>query len=649
MSSPHQTMFRPPLAFLRRVFLPFSFAAVACLLASCEIDSLPPAPLATSTENALARELEPASGAAPTGQPWPASPPPPIQTRRSTPTPIAITQETPTPEPTSISNLKPTPTPIPRSASSPLLEPMPTSTPEFTPTATPERSPALPLGDTQASTEVSVQCPSPEVTDRIGTLPWVASTSSEAADSEVISGLCLAAMDMPESFDALMGSQWIRQTGEGVGIAVSAVVDRASGLSSRTKNAFFEVLRSPLLSEASTADVAWFATDREGLWVELTHRLPWHVLTQGRLWQLLWYSPVRDTVTDRQLAAVALLHMAHEDLDLARAIGAFPWFQNGLDYSDQSTMFGLWNLFSQSAEVFSAVADQQWLQVDHLGPDVAAIVTDLDIINRQSYGPRHEETLLSLLEMPFLEDTEQLDALALKSLALIAQESEGQYLHEILSHPTLRRGITALEEFMGVPYPVPYTFILVADATSNLGGGGGRGFVTIDPGHEEDRPLIVHEAAHTYWNQFPRWIAEGGASFMEVMLEKVEFGPERCELVDNLSQFDAYWLEQTRSIQESEPIDTASCEYILGRGLLLDLYTNLGDEAFRESFRKLWLAFQRRDYDDACWDETEISWNDAAMERGICYVRNAFVAEAPANSAATAEPIIEKWYNGTPQ
>ena len=36
------------------------------------------------------------------------------------------------------------------------------------------------------------------------------------------------------------------------------------------------------------------------------------------------------------------------------------------------------------------------------------------------------------------------------------------------------------------------------------------------------------------------------------------------------------------------------------------------------------------------------------VERGICFVREAFVVSASTESAAIAEPIIDLWYYGTP-
>ena len=92
----------------------------------------------------------------------------------------------------------------------------------------------------------------------------------------------------------------------------------------------------------------------------------------------------------------------------------------------------------------------------------------------------------------------------------------------------------------------------------------------------------------------------------------------------------------SESGQSTFIITSSGCAYSLGRGLFLDLYQTLGDEAFRGSFERLYLAMRNDDLYDEC----------AGLERDLCYVRAAFVADAIPASAALAKPVIDSWYHG---
>ena len=310
---------------------------------------------------------------------------------------------------------------------------------------------------------------------------------------------------------------------------------------------------------------------------------------------------------------------------------------------------------------------------------------------------RDESAALRILDMPFLETVDGIDAAAMDALAGLSQESDQGSLDRVLSHPTLRDGITddhtvvvaalqvvtdyrpdlldtlldpaqvaeerrvvhlphsgkvtlsvihlspgmyrtmdileqmvrSQETFMATPLPRSYVGLVVADATPAGGGGGPSGILTVDPGGEENRYLISHELAHMYWPFFPPWIAEGGAEFMTTVSADMQFSSNECSLASNLSELDRLYLERVHS-------GRSGCHYALGRGLFLDLYETLGHDAFRQGFSALHLALRDDVHDDEC----------SGLERGVCYVRAAFVTDAEPESAALAEAVIEHWYYG---
>ena len=149
---------------------------------------------------------------------------------------------------------------------------------------------------------------------------------------------------------------------------------------------------------------------------------------------------------------------------------------------------------------------------------------------------------------------------------------------------------------------------------------------------------LHHRQAHTYWSFFPPWLREGAVDFMTTVSADAEFSSNKCSLADNLSDLDRLYLEHIESGLSKDIIYRSGCSYFLGRGLFLDLYEALGEEAFRQGFGRLYLTMRGKEHDGEC----------TGLERGVCYVRAAFVTDALPESAALAEPVIVRWYYGSP-
>ena len=201
----------------------------------------------------------------------------------------------------------------------------------------------------------------------------------------------------------------------------------------------------------------------------------------------------------------------------------------------------------------------------------------------------------------------------------------------------LEQLVRTQEGFMAVPFPTSYLVLLVADATRHAAGGG-PGVLTVDPGREEDRYLIAHELAHSYWYFAPRWLREGAADFMTTVSAGKQFSSNECSLANNLSDLERLTREHLEMrLVPSHTLE--NCHYRLGRGLYIELYETLGEEAFRQGFRRLYLKMRDEELYDEC----------TGPERGVCYVRAAFVTDALPESAALAAPVIARRYYGPPQ
>ena len=326
-----------------------------------------------------------------------------------------------------------------------------------------------------------------------------------------------------------------------------------------------------------------------------------------------------------------------------------------------------------------------------------------------SCAPDCEALALSLLDMPFLESIEVLDARATQSLESLLPWEDHRHVHTILSHPALQDGISddlapiiaimggmrevlpeyldilldpaqtspqkrtvllplagtvdlvgivpgktashpdvsrtmdilehsirVQEEFMGAAYPDPQMLIYIFDR----GYGGGDYVRSSINSSFISESIIAHEAGHAYTWSPAVWINEGGADFLDSITQRTLSNrplPEPVESCGTLNTI-AEIIERGQNDQE-----IFLCNYSLGEALFLDLYQRLGDEAFREGYRNLYLLTFTGRYEDEDRDSSLYTGPHA----GLSYVRAAFVDSLAPDKAAIAAEVINHHYHGT--
>ena len=208
----------------------------------------------------------------------------------------------------------------------------------------------------------------------------------------------------------------------------------------------------------------------------------------------------------------------------------------------------------------------------------------------------------------------------------------------------LDRTVRAQEVFMLEAFPRKFVGLLVADVSDAAGGGGQLGLPFIDPGGENNVSLIAHEVAHTYWSYGASWLREGGAIVLELAAQNLLSGAlsrpfrHNCLLADSLSDLERVEREIILSGDTIDEIfPTGICPYDMGWGLFRDLNRGLGDGAFRQGFRSLYLKLKNDEHRDVCY----------VPRLSVCYMNAAFVTDASPETAAIAEPIINRWYYGS--
>ena len=520
-------------------------------------------------------------------------------------------------------------------------------------------------------------------------LPWVRDEMTIDEEETVIQLLNLASR-RPLALLDLVDKPWMQ---DGLSRSELQVIFYIASIAHTDGMSVEQIIRMPFLNSINLEDLIILETLRP--------------LEREDLRWLLSHSALTGGITDDHRATTALLRLQREDPKTSAELMALPWIGDGVGSSEVDSVLELYELALESRKVFRELAPRPWMQ-DGLSLDERTIVTGLLGISGASFAKRDETAVLRILTMPFLETVEGADAAAVDSLQRLFWESDQvDYLGKVLSHPTLRDGITddqamvvaALgivvrerpqlldtlldlgqnvvekrvvrlplsgevtlsvinvspgdystldilettvrlqEEFMDIPFPRRYVGLLVADATAAGGSGGPGGLINVDPGYAEDDYIIAHEVAHTYWNFFPSWIAEGAADFMTTVSADKQFSSHECSLGDTLSDLDQLYWELAENGKSTEIIRWSGCAYSLGRGLFLDLYETLGDQSFRRGFGGLYTKMQGLEFYDEC----------AGLEKGLCYIRAALVADAEPDSAALAEPVIHSWYYGPGQ
>ena len=204
------------------------------------------------------------------------------------------------------------------------------------------------------------------------------------------------------------------------------------------------------------------------------------------------------------------------------------------------------------------------------------------------------------------------------------------------------------ERFMNVPYPSDVAIFNIDSEGPRATAG--NGIMTLGTGYEDDFALLAHELAHLYWS-IPStwskgvvhtpftWIVEGAATFMDRLatgrLDQAPDSPENtgCTLVDAISEVDQRSYAEDF---ESGSLYRSACNYTMGYGIFAALYNALGDAEFRRGFGSLYLKINHLEHDVAC----------SGVERGVCYLREAFIKDASPGFADAAEVVIDHWYYG---
>ena len=586
----------------------------------------------------------------------------------------------------------PTPTPIPTPA--PTATPAPTPTPVPTPslanriTVAKRAIAALPwvrdgvgrrpnpnLIDVNADPKVlereavrnleRIAAITPETVLALVRKPWL-QDGLAVWENQVIYRLYTIVGGDAESALQLVGMPFLDSiTTTGTEKAILDALDTALWYSPNRQMGLRELLAHPVLrggitdDQRSTVELLAIGTRTPAIAAAI-NTLPW----------------VQDGIDASEGRAVSTLHEASRGTrELLPALVQKSWVQDGLTVDEQdaiSVLMGISrNSERQDEAAALAILQMPFLEEFHDAADSAAMrslgglhnVEGQSILRRVLSHPTlsggitdANTSLVSVLANVVEQRPELLDVLldpgqtSVEERMIWLPRAGEVILAVVHTRPgpfstidILEHTVRTQEEFMLEAFPRKFVGLLVADTNPAGGSGGQMGVPSIDPGGEVNTALIAHEVAHTYWSYGASWIVEGGAEVLRTVSENAPISVQRvnsslCHQANNLQEIVRIESEAILSgTYERFSYPTGACPYVLGLSLFSDLYESLGDRAFRQGFRNLYVKLKYNEHREVCYGQ----------ERSLCYAKFAFVTDAAPDKAAIAEPIINRWYYGS--
>ena len=628
--------------------------ALAAVLAACSSDTPTAVPTATPTAPPTATPTAPPTAT-------PTAPPTATPTALPTATPTAVPTAAPTPPPTATPTAAPTATPTPP----------PTATPTAAPTATP--SPPYAAVWTTLPEARQLDSSKPDAAAAIKELPWVAD-GIEEAERRGVQELARTALQSTEVFNVLVAQSWIE---DGANETERTVMGHLGSIAAKDEAAALRILGMPFLKTVEPADAATIGSLRRlaDLFPGRFQRaVPWFEdgldeserTVSIRLRELstrdhaaalrILEMPFLDTVEPADALAVeALRDAADRSTEALRATLEKPWVEDGLDeferivsiriteiatkdraaalrilempfletveVFDAGAMGSLWHLASRQPHLFQEVLEHPSLSVG-ITDEWAKVVLVLGGLSDSN----PDQVLFLLDQGPGAVEQEErtIDLpLAGEVVLTIIRTRPGSPR----SMDVLERTVRNAESFMGLPFPVASVLLFFKEDGPGVGHTGTHiVFPAHLDGQEPDNFTNnwARELARYYWRGHLAWIEQGAATVMMSITEDGRAGAPRLAI--------SYPCPELRSIAELEASDpyaltTRKCNYSLGGRLFLDLYYTLGDTAFQQGFRNLYLMSE-------------------ASQIDISHIKEAFKAGAP-DQGILVDAVLGRWYDGT--
>ena len=280
----------------------------------------------------------------------------------------------------------------------------------------------------------------PEAADALEGLAWVqdgvrrlardevsfANADPSEFEERILLGLIELATSHNELFMAMMNEPWMQ---DDMGFWEYMSLYPLMGLASLDPIPTQGILEMPFLETLEGEDVWILQTIHDTFWEK-----------PGDLGEFLSHPVLASGIQDGGVT-FHLVRLNSQDPEAARTLGELPWVQDGLAPGEEDAAAMLIAMAEESKRVFEAAIGKPWLR-DGMTEDEFSVCLSLRMMSGKSSERREEARALALLEMPFLESVDAVDAAAVETLHRLQWKGDGSLLRELLSQSELADGIT---------------------------------------------------------------------------------------------------------------------------------------------------------------------------------------------------------------
>ncbi len=446
---------------------------------------------------------------------------------------------------------------------------------------------------------------------------------------------------VPFSLPEFINGRWLEQRDPPLASSIKRLGWTRDGVDETEAEAIQDLLYIAATSRPAASEIVSLGWVQDGMTGVEAGAIRWlnNLRDEKVLSSVVDLGWMRDGITDLEVRVTEeISYLAYSDAEQALRVVGMQFLQS-VEPPDLSAVDALSDLSAFRPESFEAVMSHPIIQrgiTDELVP----VVATLDGVARTN-----PELIAVLLDPGSISLERRTVVLPLSGdvvLSIIRTAPGSARSMDLLEH-----SVREVEAFMDLPLPTGYVGMLFERAVwSDFAGANFGTHVAVLPRYDVDDGsheaevagrIIAHEVAHYYWYGNSTWVDEGAAEVTASISEQARTGqPVRvtnrpCAHVRTIAG-----LESLGATSEDGANSAFRCNYSLGERLFVDLHRGLGDEAFGQRLRDLYLISVAEGEDGA----------QGGTRAGIDEVRAAFEGnEGVGHSMVDA--IAARWYDGT--
>ena len=324
---------------------------------------------------------------------------------------------------------------------------------------------------------------------------------------------------------------------------------------------------------------------------------------------------VADGITANEWRGLSSISaVSAEDPVLARQLLGLPWIADGINEAERQALRVCWLLAGNDLGQTQLLLSQAWFQDDLTDEEAALLVT---LKTGCAWNPFYRELIegghvrSEIFSLPSGE-------VKVYVVSRSPLELAGSHIFR-----SVREGIEAIEDFMGPPWVRSEVIVYLEPELQfirEVAGLNAGSHIIIRGVSEREwlNAVIYHELAHFYfgYRNSPRWLAEGGANFLEAYTTHFGLNVSMQEQYESARRGVAWsclprgvtkindLLEATADLSSGEYLQSPlwTCTYPLGETFLLGMFNSIGHDAVSSAMRQLYQRGSTR-YSRATEDE----------------------------------------------